>query len=173
MAASQTRRASFFLQANCDEAQVVKLVYTLLWGGSGRKTVWVRVSSCAPNLLIEQRRDGRVVDCGGLENRWAERLRGFESLSLRNTKWRTSPIGLVFFVYRHMDINLLNGNVLIYKKESCSATSSFWVAQDARGRVGAFEVGERSEVGALESPSLELFLQKFIFCLVEIYFPWP
>ena len=30
-----------------------------------------------------QRRDGRVVDCGGLENRWAERLRGFESLSLR------------------------------------------------------------------------------------------
>ena len=58
-----------------------------------------------------------------------------------------------FFVYRHMDINLLNGNVLRYKKESCSATSSFWVAQDARGRVGAFEVGERSEVGALESLS--------------------
>ena len=56
-----------------------------------------------------------------------------------------------FFVYRHMDINLLNGNVLRYKKESCSATSSFWVAQDARGRVWAFEVGERSEVGVLES----------------------
>ena len=32
-------------------------------------------------------RDGRVVDCGGLENRWAERLRGFESLSLR---WKVS-----------------------------------------------------------------------------------
>ena len=31
-------------------------------------------------------RDGRVVDCGGLENRWAARLRGFESLSLRKTK---------------------------------------------------------------------------------------
>ena len=58
-----------------------------------------------------------------------------------------------FFVYRHMDINLLNGNVLRYKKESCSATSSFWVAQDARGRVWAFEVGERSEVGALDSLS--------------------
>jgi hypothetical protein len=52
-----------------------------------------------------------------------------------------------------MDINLLNGNVLRYKKESCSAASSFWVAQDARGRVWAFEVGERSEVGALESLS--------------------
>jgi hypothetical protein len=59
-----------------------------------------------------------------------------------------------FFVYRHMDINLLNGNVLRYKKESCCATSSFWVAQDARGRVWAFEVGEHSEVGALESLSL-------------------
>ena len=58
-----------------------------------------------------------------------------------------------FFVYRHMDINLLNGNVLRYKKESCSAASSFWVALDARGRVWAFEVGERSEVGALESLS--------------------
>jgi hypothetical protein len=28
-------------------------------------------------------RDGRVVDCGGLENRCTERYRGFESLSLR------------------------------------------------------------------------------------------
>ena len=28
-------------------------------------------------------RDGRVVDCGGLENRCAARHRGFESLSLR------------------------------------------------------------------------------------------
>ena len=30
------------------------------------------------------RRDGRVVDYTGLENRRAERHRGFESLSLRN-----------------------------------------------------------------------------------------
>ena len=28
-------------------------------------------------------RGGRVVDCGGLENRWSERIRGFESLPLR------------------------------------------------------------------------------------------
>ena len=32
-------------------------------------------------------RDGRVVDCGGLENRWTERFRGFESLFLRRTYW--------------------------------------------------------------------------------------
>ncbi len=30
-----------------------------------------------------QWRDGRVVDCSGLENRRTERYRGFESLSLR------------------------------------------------------------------------------------------
>ena len=32
------------------------------------------------------RRDGRVVDYSGLENRRAERHRGFESLSLRNKR---------------------------------------------------------------------------------------
>ena len=32
---------------------------------------------------IKIRRDGRVVDRGGLENRCTERYRGFESLSLR------------------------------------------------------------------------------------------
>ena len=45
-------------------------------------------------------RDGRVVDCGGLENRWAERLRGFESLSLRqNRKMSRGEKSLLFFVY--------------------------------------------------------------------------
>ena len=40
-------------------------------------------------LYFCTRRDGRVVDCGGLENRWAARLRGFESLSLRNKHWKS------------------------------------------------------------------------------------
>ena len=39
-----------------------------------------------------------------------------------------------FFVCRHMGINLLNGNVHKYRKESCYATSSFWFALDAVGR---------------------------------------
>ncbi len=41
-------------------------------------------------LLIQKKfyfcrawRDGRVVECGGLENRCTARYRGFESLSLR------------------------------------------------------------------------------------------
>ena len=35
-------------------------------------------------------RGGRVVDCGGLENRWLSQVRGFESLPLRWTN-RTLP----------------------------------------------------------------------------------
>ena len=37
-------------------------------------------------LSIDDRRDGRVVDCGGLENHCTARYRGFESLSLRHFK---------------------------------------------------------------------------------------
>ena len=40
-----------------------------------------RVFRASAHLL---RRDGRVVDYNGLENRRTERYRGFESLSLRN-----------------------------------------------------------------------------------------
>ncbi len=35
---------------------------------------------------FRERRDGRVVDYSGLENRRTERYRGFESLSLRNKR---------------------------------------------------------------------------------------
>ena len=60
--------------------------------------------------LIEKRflkrkfwRGGRVVDCGGLENRCAARPPGFESLSLRQTlktnggKTKTSPVKSRFY----------------------------------------------------------------------------
>ena len=48
-------------------------------------------------------RGGRVVDCGGLENRCAARHPGFESLSLRETsktndgKVKTSPVKSRFY----------------------------------------------------------------------------
>ena len=45
-------------------------------------------STFAP--VLETRRDGRVVDCGGLENRCAARHPGFESLSLRNKGCKSS-----------------------------------------------------------------------------------
>ena len=44
------------------------------------------------------RRDGRVVDYSGLENRRAERHRGFESLSLRYQKELSKSLSS-FFVY--------------------------------------------------------------------------
>ena len=45
-----------------------------------------------------RRRDGWVVDSGGLENRWGSHLRGFESLSLR--KQITIPRGSGAFYYK-------------------------------------------------------------------------
>ena len=41
------------------------------------------------------RKDGRVVDYTGLENRRAERHRGFESLSFRNNE-KDAPCGCLF-----------------------------------------------------------------------------
>ena len=41
---------------------------------------------------LNRRRDGRVVDYTGLENRRTERCRGFESLSLRS--WNLKPADL-------------------------------------------------------------------------------
>ena len=46
-------------------------------------------------------RDGRVVDCIGLENRRTERYRGFESLSLR--KELNQEIGWVLFLFGSMN----------------------------------------------------------------------
>ena len=49
------------------------------------------------------RRDGRVVDYSGLENRRTERYRGFESLSLRNElklKEKRKPNGFRFLFYQ-------------------------------------------------------------------------
>lgn len=42
-------------------------------------------------------RDGRVVECTGLENRQSARAPGFESLSLRHLKTTTSPEGSFLF----------------------------------------------------------------------------
>ena len=44
------------------------------------------------------RRDGRVVECTGLENQRTERYRGFESLSLRQKHLKTSVLRW-FFLY--------------------------------------------------------------------------
>ena len=50
------------------------------------------------NYSQKVRRDGRVVDYSGLENRRAERHRGFESLSLRQNKEKLLSFSATFFV---------------------------------------------------------------------------
>ena len=47
-------------------------------------------------VTFDVRRDGRVVDYNGLENRRAERHRGFESLSLRSIKLKPAENQRVF-----------------------------------------------------------------------------
>ena len=50
-----------------------------------------------------------------------------------------------------MDIRLLNGNVHRYKKEGCSGNFFILGCTRCPWQSKAFEVGEHSEVGALES----------------------
>ena len=50
------------------------------------------------NFLLLQRRNGRVVDCGGLENRCPPQAgRGFESLFLRQMH-KAGRFGAAFFM---------------------------------------------------------------------------
>ena len=51
-----------------------------------KKTVSSFVINKKTISLHPQWRDGRVVECGGLENRCSASYRGFESLSLRNKR---------------------------------------------------------------------------------------
>ena len=48
-------------------------------------------------------RDGRVVDCGGLENRCTARYRGFESLSLRQEVVNQMICNLFFLFHPHYE----------------------------------------------------------------------
>ena len=53
----------------------------------------------SPLLTIDHRRDGRVVECGGLEIRCTARYRGFESLSLRNKGCKSASYAIHTLFY--------------------------------------------------------------------------
>ena len=53
----------------------------------------------SPLLAIDHRRDGRVVECGGLEIRCTARYRGFESLSLRNKGCKSASYAIYTLFY--------------------------------------------------------------------------
>ena len=53
----------------------------------------------SPLLMIDHRRDGRVVECGGLEIRCTARYRGFESLSLRGKGCKSASYAIYTLFY--------------------------------------------------------------------------
>ena len=67
-------------------------------------------------------RDGRVVECGGLENRCTARYRGFESLSLR-FKRRKLLFSALFFCLLPQLFDLIRyiilGSHIGIKSKSC------------------------------------------------------
>jgi hypothetical protein len=58
-------------------------------------------------LTKEFWRGGRVVDCGGLENRCTARYPGFESLSLRNKGCKSSNYEIYTLFYTQKAIRVL------------------------------------------------------------------
>ena len=78
---------------------------------------------------LKARRDGRVVDYNGLENRRAERHRGFESLSLRNPSNQKSLIH--------------NGLATFFSL--CSPTFRFFVGTGKAALSGAAFVGNNQQ----------------------------
>ena len=63
--------------------------YLIVWLSVAMRCVFCRMSTKILSvsemfvILHSDRKDGRAVECGGLENRWPARVRGFESLSFR------------------------------------------------------------------------------------------
>ena len=64
-------------------------IFAAILGGWGK----------SPLLVIDHRRDGRVVECGGLEIRCTARYRGFESLSLRNKGCKSASYAIYTLFY--------------------------------------------------------------------------
>ena len=64
-------------------------------------------------------RNGRVVECGGLENRWGSHLRGFESLFLRKRKPSAFALGFfmrqtkVYFMFESWKNQILSARKLV------------------------------------------------------------
>ena len=90
------------------------------------------------------RRDGRVVDYNGLENRRAERHRGFESLSLRK---KTSSSCLAFFLLR---LRTGFSQYKFYKSKTSCFTVQTSVFQTAKygvleGKTTCFTVSDSSD----------------------------
>ena len=61
-----------------------------MFGGLKNSRTFASISKGSASEKQKFWRGGRVVDCGGLENRCTARYPGFESLSLRNKGCKSS-----------------------------------------------------------------------------------
>jgi hypothetical protein len=68
-------------------------------GGSGRPDADLKFGNTGSAIGTTARRDGRADECTGLENRRAERLRGFESLSLRQMEFSALMSGAALTIW--------------------------------------------------------------------------
>ena len=83
--------------------------------------IFAKYSYLCNRFSGHSRRDGRVVDYNGLENRRAERHRGFESLSLRKKK-RQVLLGVFLLRLRtgSHNINFIRvKQVVLLSKQAC------------------------------------------------------
>ena len=80
-------------------------------------------------------RGGRVVDCGGLENRCTARYPGFESLSLRN-KWCKSSDCEIYTLYCTHKLGNMDKCGREKKKESLSLFVSIFFSDAAKTSLG-------------------------------------
>ena len=85
-------------------------------------------------VVFLQRRVGRVVDRGGLENRWPSRVRGFESLTLRSPSIKGVKHGFTpFWLEGHSATACCRKNGLIIKSKPCAAGLWLMGCRAARG----------------------------------------
>ena len=84
------------------------------------------------NVLL-QRRIGRVVECGGLENRCTAMYRGFESLILRKRKPAVKIAGFLFLGHSQTGLSC----ALKTKKPSSQDDAGFYACQGSPSGINA------------------------------------
>ena len=105
-------------------------------------------------------RGGRVVDCGGLENRWTETFRGFESLPLRKGV-KLSAKRRAFFVQVRQELAPAKG---LYKKEQTAVR--LWVSPSLQWPLWQAEGNGRASIppSPPKSPVSRKIYRTFFFC---------
>ena len=104
---SKKRHFSFICFFSVESANIIKPLIFLV-----QKSCIFKIKSYLCNAFNKSTserkfgRGGRVVDCGGLENRCTARYPGFESLSLRNKGCKSSICEIYTLFYTRKSVYL-------------------------------------------------------------------